>query len=142
MTFAAGDAVHVRGVGKGVVRELRNGGRCLVEINGRSIVTTIDQLTAAVLPKRTGKIARPQHEDRSGASLSLDLHGFTVDEATEKVAAFLNDALLRGAGELRIIHGRSGGKLKAALHRQLKGIASVRSYRVDPQNEGVTVVKL
>ena len=142
MTFAPGDAVHIRGVGKGVVRELRNGGRCLVDVNGRSIVTTIDQLTPFEPPKKKSNVTRAVDEERSGESLSLDLHGFTVDEAVEKVAAFLNDALLRGVGELRIIHGRSGGKLKAALHRQLKGIASVRRFRVDPRNEGVTVVQL
>ena len=60
----------------------------------------------------------------------------------DAAAAFLNDALLTGVAEVRIIHGRSGGKLRASLHAQLKRIASIRSYAVDPRNAGVTVVKL
>ena len=145
MSFAPGDAIHLRAIGKGVVREVRNGGRYLVEVNGRSIVATLDQLTAVEPPKKTKKAAavvRPVFEQRSEATLSLDLHGLTVDEAVERVASFLNDALMKGAAEVRIIHGRSGGKLKAALHRQLKGISSVRGFRVDPRNEGVTVIDL
>ena len=32
MAFAPGDEVHVAALGKGVVREVRNGGRYLVEL--------------------------------------------------------------------------------------------------------------
>lgn len=144
MAFAPGDAIHVKAIGKGIVREVRNGGRYLVEVNGRSIVTTGDQLTVqetarkkkTIAPKRTSAV-----EERPAAAPSLDLHGLTVDEAVEAVAAFLNDALLTGAAEARIIHGRSGGRLKASVHAQLKRIASIRSFAVDPRNAGVTVVE-
>jgi DNA mismatch repair protein MutS2 len=54
---------------------------------------------------------------------------------------FLNSALLAGSSEVRIIHGRSGGKIKAALHALLKGMPSIRSVRVDPRNAGVTIVE-
>lgn len=145
MAFAPGDAIHVKAMGKGIVREVRNGGRYLVEINGRSIVTTEDQLTVQE-PARKKKTIPPKRssavDDRPAAAApSLDLHGLTVDEAVEAVAAFLNDALLTGAEEARIIHGRSGGRLKAALHAQLKRIASIRGFAVDARNAGVTVVK-
>jgi DNA mismatch repair protein MutS2 len=146
MAFAPGDAIHVRAIGKGVVREVRNGGRYLVEVNGRSIVTTADQLTAQEsvreAKKTLAKPVRDAYDRSSDAPISLDLHGLTVDEATDAAAAFLNDALLTGVAEVRIIHGRSGGKLRASLHAQLKRIASIRSYAVDPRNAGVTVVKL
>jgi DNA mismatch repair protein MutS2 len=145
MAFAPGDAIHVKAIGKGIVREVRNGGRYLVEVNGRSIVTTADQLTAqegAPKQKKTPSRRAPYAYDRaSDAPVSLDLHGLTVDESMEAVAAFLNNAMLAGAAEARIIHGRSGGRLKASLHAQLKRIASIRGYAVDPRNEGVTIVK-
>jgi DNA mismatch repair protein MutS2 len=147
--FAPGDAIHVRAIGKGTVREVRNGGRYLVEVNGRSIVTTSDQLTAQESPaKRARAKATPPsrashvYDRPSDTAASLDLHGLTVDEALDAVAAFLNNALLTGAAEVQIIHGRSGGRLKASLHKQLKGIASIRGYAVDPRNAGVTIVKL
>src|SRR5215211_6052833 len=52
MTFAPGDEVHVAALGKGVVREVRNGGRYLVELKGRSIVAAQAQLTAVSPRKR------------------------------------------------------------------------------------------
>ncbi len=45
--FRPGDHVHVASFGKGVVREVRNGGRYLVELKGRSMVVTGSQITAA-----------------------------------------------------------------------------------------------
>ena len=44
-SFRPGDHVHVASFGKGVVREVRNGGRYLVELKGRSMVVTGSQLT-------------------------------------------------------------------------------------------------
>ena len=140
-----GAAVHVRSIGKGVVREVRNGGRLLVEVNGRSIVTTEDQVMAVETPKRR-KTAAPRarhvHESSSERGVSLDLHGLTVEEANDALVAFINDALLASATEARIIHGRSGGRLKAAVHASLKRIPAVRSYSIDPRNPGVTIAKL
>jgi hypothetical protein len=52
MTFAPGDEVHVAALGKGVVREVRNGGRYLVELKGRSIVAAEAQLSAVSPQKR------------------------------------------------------------------------------------------
>lgn len=146
MTFVVGDWVHVKAIGKGTVREVRNGGRYLVEVKGRSILTSADQLTAIENPAKPVRAktmdSRSVYEAPSDASSSLDLHGYTVDEALDVVAAFLNAALLAGAAEVRIIHGRSGGKIKAAVHAQLKRIASVRRYNIDPANAGVTIVTL
>lgn len=144
--FAPGAAVHVRSIGKGVVREVRNGGRLLVEVNGRSIVTTEDQVTAVETPGRRKAAAAPRsrhaYESPSEGGVSLDLHGLTVEEANEALIAFINDALLAGANEARIIHGRSGGRLKAAVHASLERIPAVRSYAIDPRNPGVTIAKL
>ena len=145
MPFAPGDLVHVRSVGTGTIREIRNGGRVLVEIKGRSIVTTEDQLSAAEKPRAAKTVTRRsthEYETESVPAMSLDLHGLTVDEASERVAAFLNDALVRGASEVHVIHGKSGGRLKSALHALLKKIPNVRRFAVDEKNAGVTVIRL
>ena len=47
-----------------------------------------------------------------------------------------------GLAEARVIHGRSGGRLKAAVHGRLKTMPSVRAFRLDPRNPGVTIVQL
>ena len=148
MPFAPGDLVHVAGLGKGTVREVRNGERYLVDLKGRALVTTGDQLTLQETPRKDAR-AKPAASRRSPKEYdapreepaSFDLHGKTVAEAIEAVGEFLNEALLAGNSEVRIIHGRSGGKIKSALHAQLGRISSVRKYRLDPRNPGVTIVE-
>jgi dsDNA-specific endonuclease/ATPase MutS2 len=150
MTFKPGDPVHVAALGKGIVREVRNGGRYVVEIKGRSIIVAGDQLTPfePARRRRTGKpisavLSEGDSEPGGGrTNRSLDLHGKSVDEAIEAVDSFLNVAILDGDAEVRIIHGRSGGRLKTAVHARLTAVPSIRAFRVDPRNPGVTVVTL
>ena len=150
MTFAPGDPVHVAALGRGVVLDVRNAGRYLVDVKGRSFIVDGDQLTPAdgARPSRrvrrstppVGDSAPADHRDR--IVRSLDLHGKTVLEAMDTLDEFVNDALVADAAEVRIIHGRSGGRLKAAVHARLKQMSSVRGFRVDPLNAGMTIVKL
>ena len=148
MGFTPGDPVHVATLGKGTVREVRNRGRYVVEIKGRSMIVTTDQLTAFE-PARPRRAKNPttavpsalDHDSGGGrTNRSLDLHGKTVDEAIDTLGEFLSVAMLEGDAQVRIIHGRSGGRLKAAVHARLTAVPSVRAFRVDPRNPGVTVV--
>lgn len=143
MGFAPGDAVHVALFGKGVVREARNGGRYLVEVKGNAMVVGEGQLSASTAPARR-QAARPVARDpgATGGTASIDLHGRTVAEAEADLDAFLNDALLAGHAEVRVIHGISGGRVKAAVHARLRRVSAVRGFRVDPSNAGVTIVAL
>jgi DNA mismatch repair protein MutS2 len=150
-----GDRVHVARLGTGVVRESRNGGRFLVEVKGRAMVVAAGELEAAE-PARARKTKPPEHapstltsevgarstveESKCDRSVTIDLHGKTVEEALTALDAFLNDALLAGAAAAQVIHGRSGGRVKSAVHRRLKDVASVRGFRIDPRNPGVTIV--
>ncbi len=167
--FAPGDRVHVAALGTGVVREVRNGGRFLIELKGRSIVVAAADLQPAKPSRRAPVARRTVHVAREGVAREhvarehvarehvarehlarstlhvarvLDLHGKTTEEAIEALDGFLNDALLAGAGEARIIHGRSGGRLKAAVHARLRQLTSLRGFRIDPRNPGVTIVQL
>jgi dsDNA-specific endonuclease/ATPase MutS2 len=149
MPFSPGERVQVAALGRGVVREVRNGGRYLVEIKGRSFDVPGDQL-APDNPKRTRRssssVAAAGNpvavDDRRPVVRSLDLHRKTVTEAIEAFDEFLNDAILAHATEVHVIHGRSGGKLRAAVHARLAKISSIRGFRVDPLNAGTTIVML
>lgn len=143
-----GDHVHVASLGKGIIREVRNGGRYLVEIKGRAILVNqaqlapVDERKPRRSPVATPTPAIPDTLTRAHVPSTLDLHGMTSDEAVSALDSFLNDAILAGLGELRVIHGRSGGRLKAAVHGRLKGMTSIAGYHVDPLNPGVTIVVL
>lgn len=143
--FVPGDRVHVRFLGTGTVVEVRNGGRYLVELKGRAVIVMAGQLEPADPPRptRDKPSAAPAEpaDVPSARPLEIDLHGMTVPEALDALDVFLNDALLDGAGEAFIIHGRSGGRLKAAVHARLAELPSVRAFRVDPRNPGATIVR-
>jgi DNA mismatch repair protein MutS2 len=146
MAFAPGDRVHIASFGTGVVREARNAGRYTVEIKGRTMIVAASQLEPAAperaARKRSGGGAAPSDEGgtRAEGRSSLDLHGKTVLEAVDALDRFLNDALLAGRREVRVIHGRSGGRVKAAIHARLRELAPVRAFRLDRANPGVTIV--
>jgi DNA mismatch repair protein MutS2 len=147
--FEAGEAVQTP-FGKGVVREVRNGGRLLVDVSGRALEVkerdvsrlhdAVRRARPGVQPKQEESVERRPHSSR--ASSEIDLHGLTVEEALARAEHALNDAILADVAQVRFIHGRSGGRIRAALHRRLREIPSVRHFRVDPGNEGVTIVEL
>jgi len=147
MPFAPGDEVHVAGLGKGVIREARRGGRFLVEIKGRALLAEGFQLTALERPRKRTE-PRPSSSGATAAleppaghaPASIDLHGLTPTEAIAALEAFINDALLAGHASVLVIHGRGAGRLKAAVHARLAAIAAVRHVRVDPANAGVSIV--
>jgi DNA mismatch repair protein MutS2 len=142
--YAPGDRVHVAALGTGVVREVRNGGRYLVELKGRSMILPAARLEAAPEPRRAARPPRPAGSAAAAGSplsVTIDLHGLTAAAAVEAVDAFVNQALLAGATEARIIHGRSGGTLKAAVHRRLKELPGLEGFAVDAGNPGVTIVR-
>jgi DNA mismatch repair protein MutS2 len=136
--------------GKGVVREVLNRDRLMVDVQGRALVVTASEISVvdptrqrsrAPVASRRSKPTRPRREART-ASAEVDLHGLTVEQALDRVDQALNEALLADLSELRFIHGRSGGRIRNALHRRLHETSAVRKFRVDPRNEGVTIVIL
>jgi dsDNA-specific endonuclease/ATPase MutS2 len=145
--FKAGDGVQTP-LGKGVVREVRNNGRLLVEIQQRTVVMTESAISplgqscrqAPPVSQAAGPLpVTRRHEPHAG---EVDLHALTVEEALNQIDQALNDALLANLPAVRFIHGRTGGRIRGALHQRLREIAAVRGFALDPHNPGVTIVKL
>jgi DNA mismatch repair protein MutS2 len=149
--FRPGDSVQTP-LGKGVVREVRNNGDLAVGVKDRVFVVAADEVTGISEGRgrsRRDRAVEDQPEfSRAGGqpggttTTGVDLHGLTVEEALARVEQALNDALLADVPELRLIHGRSGGRIRTALHRRLGEIKTVRDFVIDPGNEGVTIVSL
>lgn len=79
------------------------------------------------------------------ASREIHLRGCTVDEATDKLDQFLDQAIMSGISQVYVIHGKGAGILKKFLTEYLKKHKEVASIRLGDFNEGgagVTVVKL
>lgn len=158
MTFAPGDRVHLAGIGTGTVVERRGANRYAIEIKGRVVVASVRDLEHAAAEKartRRSRSSSPpivstaglqrgagdKRRSETSREASIDLHGHTADEAIDALAAFLDDALVDGLVEVHVVHGRSGGRVKSAVHVYLRKLSSVASFRLDPRNPGVTIVK-
>ena len=149
MALKAGDTVQTP-LGKGIVRETRNNSRLVIEVRGRAVVfderevAPFDTGRAATRRKASpGVLASGVPESRArGAQTEVDLHGLTVADALARVERAVNDAILDDRAELRVIHGQSGGRIRASLHHWLSGIPTIRAFRLDPRNAGVTIISL
>jgi DNA mismatch repair protein MutS2 len=148
--FEPGDVVQTP-YGKGVVREARNRGRVLVDVGGRALEILegdVAPVTASRRRSRDGRqrgghdAAPPSARPSRRIASEIDLHGLTVEEALARTEDALNDAILADMAQIRLVHGRSGGRIRAALHQKLREISTVRHFRLDPRNEGVTIVEL
>lgn len=75
----------------------------------------------------------------------IDLRGMRGDEALMQVQYFIDDAILAGASQVRILHGKGNGILRQMIRQYLATVPNVRSYRdehVQFGGAGITVVEL
>lgn len=75
-------------------------------------------------------------------SSEINLLGNTVDEAVNTLDKYLDDAYLAGIAEVRIVHGKGSGALRAGVHQYLKNHPHVKSYRLGIFGEGDTGVTI
>ncbi|NNF28553.1 MAG: hypothetical protein HKN73_15110, partial [Gemmatimonadetes bacterium] len=82
---------------------------------------------------------------QADATTELDLRGQRADEAEAALVRALDDAALVDLGELRIIHGKGTGALKARVAQVLEDDPRVEEYRPGVPSEGghgVTVARI
>jgi len=75
----------------------------------------------------------------------INLIGKNLDEATDIMNKYIDDAFLAGLKTVHIIHGRGEGVLRQGLRKELGKNKHVKSYKSAPYNdggEGCTIVEL
>ena len=75
----------------------------------------------------------------------INLIGKNLDEATDLMLKYIDDAYLAGLKTVNVIHGRGEGILRNGLRAELKKNKHVKSFRSAPYNdggEGCTIVEL
>lgn len=98
--------------------------------------------TAIPVPKMTRAVI---DEHRSTFRHEIDVRGMRGDEALLSVQRFIDDAILMGAGSVRILHGKGNGILRQLIRQYLSGIPNVTDYRdehVQFGGAGITVVSI
>lgn len=82
---------------------------------------------------------------RLGFRDNIDVRGMRAGEALETIGNFIDDALMVGVSEVRILHGKGTGALKEELRRYLRTVNEVASAvddHADRGGAGITVVTL
>ncbi len=117
-----------------------------VDIGGVSLWVPVADMAPAEAPASKGGVAvTPAARGGTGLGLVLDLRGMRADAAESELAAFIDTALLRGHGELEVIHGKGTGALRREVHRFLKEHPQVASFALAPEDrggDGMTMVTL
>ena len=68
-----------------------------------------------------------------------------TEAAILRVQRFIDDAILVGVGQVRILHGKGNGILRTMIRQYLSTIPNVQSFRdehVQFGGAGITVVEL
>lgn len=76
-------------------------------------------------------------------SSEINLLGMTVDEAIAHLDKYLDDAYIAHLSQVRVVHGKGTGALRAGIHKHLKKLKHVKEFRLAEYGEGdagVTIV--
>lgn len=137
----------------GTVVEVK-GKDALVSIGAMKMIVPLEQCLLVkdapkAAPVRSAYKANAAHAmftaKTAEAEQEVDLRGMTTDEAIPYVDKAIDDALLAGITQVRIIHGKGTGALRAGLQEYLKSHRNVASYALASLSmggAGVTVITL
>jgi len=148
-----GDRVSLSGTGsKGAVVEVRED-RVVVETAGVRLQVPASELVYLDTPAEAspGKGGKPEVRASSwqgpeaDPETEIDIRGLRVSEVGHQVDRALDQAVLAGLGELRIIHGKGTGALRKRISEILEKDVRIGDFRMGGPAEGgagVTVVRL
>jgi DNA mismatch repair protein MutS2 len=157
MPFPVGSPVAVVTLRKnGQILEVLPGGRYRVAVGGMTMVCREGELETVSQSKKQQKrereaaartaatqsaavLAAPVAAPDTARLQSIDLHGLTVPEAMAALGPFLDRAIRAGLARVEIIHGVSGGKLRAAVRQYLAETPTVSMAAPHERNPGVMV---
>ena len=141
-----GDAVIIRSIGEGEVLEV---GKSNVLVQSGMLKTRVKMsdlmLTKKKEPPKQSKPAvlyRTTSKTDSDISSEIDLRGKTVDEALHELTLFIDKCVLLNMHDIRIIHGKGTGALRAAVQQELRHHKNIADFRLGVYGEGESGVTI
>ena len=148
-----GARIRVRGFSRAVIFRRLDGSSAEIEAGPLRMKVALDEI---VNVEASGQSLASTQVPRGGVSVhsqqstdepteEINLIGSTVEEATERVDKFLDDAALAHISRVRIIHGHGTGALRKGLGEFLKTHPLVAKQSFEAEDRGgkaVTVVEL
>jgi len=154
-SLQAGARIRVRGFSNPVLLRRIEGSTAEIEAGPLRMKVAVEQITGVEGPPPSVKSAgsapsrlnvtvtsRPS-ENPAGAEINVI--GSTVEEASNRVDKFLDEAALANRQSVRIIHGHGTGALRKGLAQFLSSHPLVRKIAAETEDRGgkaVTVVEL
>jgi DNA mismatch repair protein MutS2 len=147
-----GAKIRVRGFSRPAIFRRMDGNSAEIEAGPLRMKVALDEITGvegtgqkADSPVATpGVSVRTQARDAATAD-EINVIGMTVEQASDLVDKFLDDAALAHLPRVRIIHGHGTGALRKGLGEFLKSHPLVQAHSFESEEHGgkaVTVVEL
>ena len=123
-------------------------GNIITSINAESVETVSNNEYRQ--SQRNNRAAQPQAGfDISTKQLNfkpnIDVRGMRAEEAIPVIENFIDEAMMVGCSELKILHGKGNGILRTQIRNLLKGVADIKyigDEHPDFGGAGVTVIKM
>jgi DNA mismatch repair protein MutS2 len=152
-SVAVGDTVLLRSLGKNarVERQLDadtfevSAGPLKMKIRRGDIAEVVRGVASPVQAARSKGIRVSLSRENAAVPSEINLIGRTVEEATDSLEKFLDQAFLEGLPRIRIVHGSGMGILRKALRAYLVSHPHVAGVTEPGQGEGgagVTVAEM
>src|SRR6266568_4797142 len=150
-----GAKIRVRGFSKPVLLRRMDGSSAEIEAGPLRMKVALDEITgiegAAAAAKSSSPAAKLQsvtvtsQRGEAAASDEINVIGMTVEEATDRLDKFLDDAALAHKARIRIIHGHGTGALRRGIGEFLASHPLVEKHSFETEERGgkaITIVEL
>ena len=145
--LAAGDPVVAPALGvRGIVAEIAGREAVVLGLSGQRIRIPLDRLqpdpdARARADASPDPVVSVRATVDANAPDELDVRGRTAQESREAVRSFVDAAALAGRPDVRVIHGRGTGAVRAAVRDELARHPLVES-QTSESADGATVARL
>jgi DNA mismatch repair protein MutS2 len=149
-TLKEGDKVRIRGQEvTGTLLQLK-GANAVVQFGDLRSHIKVNQLVRSdradpVVVTKARSMGLDIYKRQALFESTLDIRGKRVEEVIPALTQFLDDAVLLGQGEVKILHGKGEGVLRKVVREQLKrtkGVSSFADEHMERGGDGITVVIL
>jgi DNA mismatch repair protein MutS2 len=150
-----GARIRVRGFSKPVLLRRIDGSSAEIEAGQLRMKVALDEITgiegAATAAQSSSPASRlpsvtvTSQRGEAGASDEINVIGMTVEEATDRLDKFLDDAALAHKARVRVIHGHGTGALRKGIGEFLASHPLVEKHSFETEEHGgkaITIVEL
>ena len=150
-----GARIRVRGFSKPVLLRRIDGPSAEIEAGPLRMKVALDEITgvegaapatnSSSPPAKLQSVKVNSQRGEAGTSDEINVIGMTVEEATDRLDKFLDDAALARKARIRVIHGHGTGALRKGIGEFLATHPLVEKHSFETEEHGgkaITIVEL